>query len=228
MASSASQLSGTASPTATGFSKKSRVVDDGGEIVDAGADDGELHGRAAVLDVGDDAGEAEALVGGVAEPHAVGADADIDRRSPASRWSPVAANVPPPGTSSVDHAVAAGRSTRPEMTLWSPMKRATKAVAGRSNTVARMRRLLDAAVVHDDDQVGQRHRLFLAVRDMDEGDAERRLQLLQFGAHADLQERIERRQRLVEQQRFRIGDQRAGERDALLLAAGKLRRTPVA
>ena len=87
-----------------------------------------------------------------------------------------------------------------------------------------MRRLLDAAVVHHDDQVGQRHRLFLAVGDVDEGDAERRLQLLQLGAHADLQERVERRQRLVEQQRFRIGDQRAGQRHALLLAAGKLRR----
>ena len=34
-------------------------------------------------------------------------------------------------------------------------------------------------------QVGQRHRLFLAVRDMDEGDAEPRLQRLQLGAHLD-------------------------------------------
>ena len=106
------------------------------------------------------------------------------------------------------------------------MKRATKAVAGRSNTARGVRRLLDPAVVHDDDQVGQRHRLFLAVRDVDEGDAERGLQLLQLGAHADLQERVERRQRLVEQQRFGIGDQRARQRHALLLAAGQLRRTP--
>jgi hypothetical protein len=35
---------------------------------------------------------------------------------------------------------------------------------------------------------------------------------------------IERRERFVEQQRARLGDERAGKRDALLLAAGKLRR----
>ena len=35
---------------------------------------------------------------------------------------------------------------------------------------------------------------------------------------------VERRQRLVEQQRVRLEHQRAAERDALLLAAGELRR----
>ncbi len=52
------------------------------------------------------------------------------------------------------------------------------------------------------------------------------LQPLQFTAHPHPQERIERRQRLVKQQDLRLGDQRAGERDALLLAAGELRRQP--
>ena len=38
---------------------------------------------------------------------------------------------------------------------------------------------------------------------------------------------VEVRQRLVEQQQMRPLDQRAGERDALLLAAGELARPPV-
>ena len=90
--------------------------------------------------------------------------------------------------------------------------------------LARGAGLLDPALVHHHDEVGQRHRLFLAVGDMDEGDAEPRLQRLQLLAHLDAQERVERRQRLVEQQDLRIGDQRARQRHALLLAAGELRR----
>ena len=43
-----------------------------------------------------------------------------------------------------------------------------------------------------------------------------------LAAHLQAQELVERRQRLVEQQHARVGDQRAGERDALLLAAGEL------
>jgi hypothetical protein len=62
---------------------------------------------------------------------------------------------------------------------------------------------------------------------MDEGDGERLLQLFQFCPHADLQERIERRQRLVEKQCFRVRDQRARKRHTLLLAARQLRRSPV-
>ena len=50
---------------------------------------------------------------------------------------------------------------------------------------------------------------------------------LQLAAHAQPQELVERRQRLVEEEHAGIGDQRAGERDALLLAAGKLRRHAV-
>ena len=53
------------------------------------------------------------------------------------------------------------------------------------------------------------------------------LEPLQLAAHAQPQELVERRERLVEEQHARIGDQRAGERDALLLAAGELRRHAV-
>jgi hypothetical protein len=65
------------------------------------------------------------------------------------------------------------------------MKRATKAVAGSSKT------LRGVAAVHDDDDIGERHRLFLAVRHVHKGDAETLLQLLQLRTHADLQEGIE-------------------------------------
>ena len=46
----------------------------------------------------------------------------------------------------------------------------------------------------------------------------------QLGAHA----RVERAERLVEQQHLRLGRERAGERHALPLAAGELRRIAVA
>ena len=91
----------------------------------------------------------------------------------------------------------------------------------------RMARLLDHAVIHDDHLVGQRNGLGLRVRHMHEGDAEFGLQPLELAAHAQPQELIQRRQRLVEQQHLRIGDQRARQRHALLLPARKLGRHPI-
>ena len=76
--------------------------------------------------------------------------------------------------------------------------------------------------------VGDLHRLLLVVRD-DDG---RRVRLVvepaepvaQLGADA----RVERAERLVEQQHLRFGRERAGERHALPLAAGELRGIAVA
>ena len=79
-------------------------------------------------------------------------------------------------------------------------------------------------LIHDDHQIGQRHCLVLAVRDMDEGDAELALQPLQLLAHAHPQERVEGGERLVEQQHPWLGDQRPRQRNPLLLSAGELRR----
>ena len=62
---------------------------------------------------------------------------------------------------------------------------------------------------------------------MNEGDAETELQPTQFGSHSDAQERIERGQWLVEQQYLRLRDQRARQRDALLLPARQLRGHPL-
>ena len=84
--------------------------------------------------------------------------------------------------------------------------------------------LLHPAGVHHRHLVGERERLGLVVRDVDEGDAGAALQLLQLDPHALAQLGVEIGQRLVEQQDRRLDDQRAGERDALLLAAGQLVR----
>ena len=84
--------------------------------------------------------------------------------------------------------------------------------------------ILDAAVIHDDAVVGERHRLFLVVRDMDEGGADALLQRLQFVLHLAAKLQVERAERLVEQQDGGLDDQRARQRHALPLAAGQLVR----
>ena len=82
--------------------------------------------------------------------------------------------------------------------------------------------LLDPAVVHHGDRVGHRHGLLLVVRDVHEGDADVLLDALELDLELLAQAQVERAERLVEQQGARAVDERAGERDALLLAAGEL------
>ena len=122
-------------------------------------------------------------------------------RLAAARRSPQ--SVPPFGTSSIDQPVAVDLRDAAGDDVVVAHEARDERRRGPLEHFARGRRLLDPAVVHHDDEVGERHRLFLAVGDVDEGDAEPRLQLLELGAHADLEEGIERRQRLVEQQRSR-------------------------
>ena len=80
------------------------------------------------------------------------------------------------------------------------------------------------AAGHDGDAVGQGQRLFLVVGDEDEGDADGALQCAQLDLHLLAQLLVERAQRLVQQQHLRLADQRAGQGDALPLAAGQLMR----
>ena len=75
--------------------------------------------------------------------------------------------------------------------------------------------------------IGERDRLELRVGDVDEGDAELALHAAQLLSHLHAQLLVERRQRLVEQQHPRLGDRRARQRDALLLAARQLGRQAV-
>ena len=84
--------------------------------------------------------------------------------------------------------------------------------------------LLDHAGVHDRDAVGHRERLLLVVRDVEERDADLALDRLELHLHLLAQLEVERAERLVEQQHGGPVDERAGERDALALAARELVR----
>ena len=82
--------------------------------------------------------------------------------------------------------------------------------------------VLDAALVEQQDRVGDRHRFFLIVRDMDERRAQRALKLAQLVLHLPADLDVQRTKRLVEQEDGRLDDDSARERDTLALAAGDL------
>ena len=101
------------------------------------------------------------------------------------------------------------------------MKSATKRVAG-ADTPRWAADLLDLALVHHHDLVGERHRLDLVVGDVDAGDAELLLDAADLGAHLLAQLGVQVGERLVHQQHLRLHHQRARQRHALLLPAGEL------
>ena len=88
--------------------------------------------------------------------------------------------------------------------------------------IARRPDLFDPALVHDNHAVGDFERLFLIVSDEDRGDVDFGMQRAQPLPQLLPHLRIERAKRLVEQQDARLDRERAGERDALPLAAGQL------
>ena len=87
--------------------------------------------------------------------------------------------------------------------------------------------LLDMAVAQQHDLVGHAHGLGLVVRDVQHGDAQPALQRQDLAPHVGTKLRVQVRQRFVHQADRRLGDDRAAERDALLLSAGELRRACV-
>ena len=87
--------------------------------------------------------------------------------------------------------------------------------------------LLDLALRHHRDAVAHHERLFLVVRDVDERDADLALDAHELELHLLAQLQVERAERLVEQQHRGLVHERASERDALLLTARQLRRSPV-
>ena len=84
--------------------------------------------------------------------------------------------------------------------------------------------LFEAPLLHQADAVGQRQRLLLIMRDEHRGDPGLALQLRDHLAHLQAQLRVEIRQRLVHEEEARPDHHRAGQRDALALAAGEFRR----
>ena len=76
-------------------------------------------------------------------------------------------------------------------------------------------------MVHDNNAVAHRQRLFLIVRDIDKGDAGALLNAFQLDLHVLAQLEVERTERLIEQQHARLAYQRTRDSDTLLLTAGQ-------
>ena len=87
--------------------------------------------------------------------------------------------------------------------------------------------LLDTPGGHDNDAVGERHRLDLVVGDIDHRQPERLMQPGKFVPHPHPQPRVEVRQRLVKQQHGGVADDGAADRHPLPLPARQLARPPV-
>ena len=96
-------------------------------------------------------------------------------------------------------------------------------VARRGVDLVRRADLDQLARAHDADAVGHHHRLLETVGDVDEGLAGLAVDVLQLLLERLAQLVVDGRQRLVEEQDFGIEGERAGERDALALAARALR-----
>jgi hypothetical protein len=88
--------------------------------------------------------------------------------------------------------------------------------------------LLDPALAHDADFVGERERFVLVVGDEYGRDARALDDVANLEGKALAQVDVQVRERLVEQQQVRFRRQRARQRHALLLASGKLVRIGVA
>ena len=118
-------------------------------------------------------------------------------------------------------------STRAWKTFTEPRKFITNSVAGMVEDLVRRAFLLDAALVHHDDPVGDLEGLVLVVGDEDAGDVDLLVQAPQPGAQLLAHLGVERAEGLVEQQHPRLHGQGAGERHPLALAAGELARVAV-
>ena len=85
--------------------------------------------------------------------------------------------------------------------------------------LARRAGLLDLALVHDHDLLGDLHRLLLVVGDEDRRHVDLVVEAAQPRAELLADLRVERAERLVEEQHLRLDRERPGERHALALAA---------
>ena len=99
---------------------------------------------------------------------------------------------------------------------------ATKRVGGPRVQLVGPAHLEQAAEIHHADAVGEREGFFLVVRDEHGGDAELALHLADGPPQLFADLRVERAEGLIEQQHFGLVRERAGDGDALLLAAGEL------
>src|SRR5665811_727038 len=90
--------------------------------------------------------------------------------------------------------------------------------------VARCADLPDVAELHEDDAIGKRQRFLLIVGDINRGQSQRVVKPAYLRAHLQPELGVEIAQRFVHEHDSRLGDDGAGDGDALLLATGKLCR----
>ena len=98
---------------------------------------------------------------------------------------------------------------------------------GREEELVGGAELDDLAEVHDRDPVGDVAHDAEVVRDEDVGEVELVLQVVEQVEHLRLDRDVERRDRLVGDDQLRVQRERAGDADALALAAGELVRVAV-
>ena len=115
-----------------------------------------------------------------------------------------------------------GDTAGQEVHLGRPDEACDEKVGGGAEDLGRGAGLFDPAVAHDDDLVGQRHRLDLVMGDVDHGVAQAAVEFLDLGPHLVAQLGVEVRERLVEEEDARFAHHGAAHGDALALAAGQL------
>ena len=113
---------------------------------------------------------------------------------------------------------------RARIRLAAPRNVATKRVAGREYSSCGRAHLEQAPEIHDADAVGQRERLFLVMRHQHGGDAQLALHLADRAPQLLADLGVQCPEGLIQQQHLGLVGERAGHRDALLLAAGQLGR----
>ena len=84
--------------------------------------------------------------------------------------------------------------------------------------------LLDIAVAHDDDAIGERHRLYLIVGDVDHGGLQPLVQLANLRPHLHAELGVEVGERLVEEEDDGLPHQSAAHGDTLALPPGWRRK----
>ena len=87
--------------------------------------------------------------------------------------------------------------------------------------------LVDPPGVHDNDAIGERHRLNLVVRNVDCRRCDRLMNLLNLGAHLNAQFGVKVGERFVEEKYLGVANDRATHRNALALPARKLLRATI-
>ncbi len=102
-------------------------------------------------------------------------------------------------------------------------KARNEGIARRRDEVRRRSELQDPTLADDADPVRERGGVLEVVGDEHGGQPERLEQLAQFGADARPRVRVERGERLVQQEDLRIACERSRERNALALSARELR-----